>query len=979
MVPKKPRKESAVIKQPEHKADELADSVIDTVREPVIALDHDLKVVKVNRSFYETFKLKPEETVGQHIYDMGNKQLDIPRLRELLESIIPQTSTYDGYEIEYDFPAIGRRTMLVNARQIPGVLGKEKVTLLAIEDITERRQAEMVGRESEERLLFALDCIETGEWDLDLIDHTAHRSLKHDQIFGYETLLPQWTFEMFLEHVVPEDRADVDRKFKQAVESQGDWNFECRITRRDGEQRWIMARGQHRLDPSGQPRRMAGIVQDITVHKQVEMALLGISEEKYQTLVENINDVLMTLDTQGNITYISPVVEQLSHYKVSDLTGKPFTQHIHPDDLPALSDRFTRLLSGQLEPWEFRILDKDGGVIFVRTSSRPRYADGQVVGITTLMTDITQRKKIEEMLKGSELRYRNLVNNSKNGVAIYEAAADGHDFIIKDFNRAAESIENVKKEDIIGKSLLYVFPGVKEFGLVEVLQRVWRTGVPERHPLRWYHDERISGWRDSYVYRLPSGEIVAIYEDVTARKQSDDSLPREQIMLARTEGIGHIGSWEWDIATDTVIWSEELFRIFQRDPQEGAPSFAEHPALYHPDDMARLRQAVEACVADGTPYELEMRANRKDGETRICIARGVAEIGPSGESVRLVGSLQDVTERRRAEEALKESEVRFRELFNCMSSGVAVYKAIDNGGDFIFNDFNPAAEKIEKVSSKDILGKRVSEAFTGVKTFGIFEVFQRVWQTGIAEYFPEHIYTDDRDAGSWRESWVFKLPNGEIVAVYNDVSERKLTEEKLLKSYESLQKTLHDSINTMVKIVEMRDPYTSGHQQKVADLATAIAGAMKLDDARIDQLRMSAVVHDIGKMYIPSDILSKPGKLANIEFNLIKTHSQGGYDIVKSMDLPGSVANTVLQHHERLDGSGYPHQLKGEDTLLEAKILAVADVVEAMSSHRPYRPALGLDQALEEISNNKGRLYDPDVVEICLELFKSGRFQFKTV
>jgi putative nucleotidyltransferase with HDIG domain len=218
-----------------------------------------------------------------------------------------------------------------------------------------------------------------------------------------------------------------------------------------------------------------------------------------------------------------------------------------------------------------------------------------------------------------------------------------------------------------------------------------------------------------------------------------------------------------------------------------------------------------------------------------------------------------------------------------------------------------------------------------------------------------------------------------ILSSIGDITERKLTEEKLAKSYESVKKTLDDAINTMVKIVELRDPYTAGHQQKVADLATAIAMEMKLEDTRIDQLRTAATIHDIGKMYVPSDILSKPGKLSAIELGLIKTHSQSGYDIVKSMDFPCSIANTVLQHHERLDGSGYPGGMKGEDTLLEAKILAVADVVEAMASHRPYRPALGIDRALEEISNNKGKLYDTAVVDACLELFNSAKFQFKTV
>jgi putative nucleotidyltransferase with HDIG domain len=218
-----------------------------------------------------------------------------------------------------------------------------------------------------------------------------------------------------------------------------------------------------------------------------------------------------------------------------------------------------------------------------------------------------------------------------------------------------------------------------------------------------------------------------------------------------------------------------------------------------------------------------------------------------------------------------------------------------------------------------------------------------------------------------------------ITALMTDITERKLSEEKLLKSYENLQKTLNDAINTMAKIVETRDPYTAGHQQKVADLSTAIAREMKLEDTRIDQLRMSAIIHDIGKIYIPSDILSRPGKLSDMEFALIKAHAQAGYDIVKGMDFPCAIAQAILQHHERLDGSGYPNQLKGEDTLLEAKILAVADVIEAMAAHRPYRPALGIEKALEEISKNKGRLYDPDVVDACLGLFNSGKFEFKSV
>ncbi len=203
----------------------------------------------------------------------------------------------------------------------------------------------------------------------------------------------------------------------------------------------------------------------------------------------------------------------------------------------------------------------------------------------------------------------------------------------------------------------------------------------------------------------------------------------------------------------------------------------------HPQDIDLDKDLFQSLTSgQRRSYEIEKRYVRKDGEvvwgrlaiSLICGSHGL----PSYTSV----VCYDITKRKQAEDALHESEARYRELFNRMSSGVAVYEAVDNGGDFIFRDFNPAAEKIEKISRKDILGKRVSEAFPGVKAFGVFEVFRRVWQTGKSEYFPEAIYKDERDPGSWRESWVFKLPSGEIVAIYNDITERKRAEEALRES-----------------------------------------------------------------------------------------------------------------------------------------------------------------------------------------------------
>lgn len=184
-----------------------------------------------------------------------------------------------------------------------------------------------------------------------------------------------------------------------------------------------------------------------------------------------------------------------------------------------------------------------------------------------------------------------------------------------------------------------------------------------------------------------------------------------------------------------------------------------------------------------------------------------------------------------------------------------------------------------------------------------------------------------------------------------------------------LRDSMEDAVEAIATVVEMRDPYTAGHQRRVAELATAIARGMGLAEDQVHSIHLAGIVHDIGKIHIPAEILSKPGALSHLEYDMVKLHSQAGYDILKGIDFPWPIAQTVLQHHERLDGSGYPLGLSGESILLGARILCVADVVESMSSHRPYRPGRGVDAALEEIRRNRGVLYDPQAVDVCLDLF----------
>jgi HD-GYP domain-containing protein (c-di-GMP phosphodiesterase class II) len=209
-----------------------------------------------------------------------------------------------------------------------------------------------------------------------------------------------------------------------------------------------------------------------------------------------------------------------------------------------------------------------------------------------------------------------------------------------------------------------------------------------------------------------------------------------------------------------------------------------------------------------------------------------------------------------------------------------------------------------------------------------------------------------------------------------EIEERKRTQTKLSQSYLQLQRSLDEIVNAMSLTLEERDPYTAGHQRRTTDLSLAIAREMGLPEQEIKGLQLAGLIHDMGKISVPGEILSKPGPLHDTELQLIKRHPQVAYDILKQLDFPWSVDQIVLQHHEKLDGSGYPQGLSGEEILLESRILCVADVVETMETHRPYRPSLGRDAALEEISKNRNILYDPGVVDACLKLFRERGFQF---
>ncbi|MGB7296634.1 MAG: HD domain-containing phosphohydrolase [Candidatus Aminicenantales bacterium] len=311
---------------------------------------------------------------------------------------------------------------------------------------------------------------------------------------------------------------------------------------------------------------------------------------------------------------------------------------------------------------------------------------------------------------------------------------------------------------------------------------------------------------------------------------------------------------------------------------------------------------------------------------------------------------------------LRERQEWLSALLKSIGDGVI---ATDTSGLITF--MNPLAEKLTGWHQEEALKMPLREVFRTVVHRGGEEPEIILWARDGKKFPIEE--TDMPMSEGHRNA------SGHVL-VFRDISARQRTEKELKESWEKLHEALEGTIQAMALTIEIRDPYTAGHQRRVSKLSCAIAKELNMPETQIEGLRVAGDIHDIGKIYVPAEILSKPGQITAIEYGIIKTHPQVGYDILKTIKFPWPVAQIVLQHHERLDGSGYPLGLVGDQILKEAQILTVADIVEAMSSHRPYRPARGIEEALEEVAKHKGQYYDTDIVDICVRLFRENLFRF---
>jgi PAS domain S-box-containing protein len=579
-----------------------------------------------------------------------------------------------------------------------------------------------------------------------------------------------------------------------------------------------------------------------------------------------------------------------------------------------------------------------------------------------------QRKRMGEDLEESENKYRLSFENVTDVIYTIDK-----DLNILSVSPSVERVLGYKPQDFIGHPVSALGNILTPESFEQAIANISVILKGETISLMVYRfiakDGTIKYGEVSGSPMMRNGKIIGIISvarNITERKRAEDALQvSEKYFKEITENSSDIIVIT-DKNGDIKYCSRSTERFTGYKPEELIGRNVIR--IIHPDDVKRaVGDFGKAILAKDSAIPNGFRIVHKDGSERYFEGLG-KNLLDNPSVAGFIMNVHDTTERKQADEALRESERKYKSL-------------IDNFQDIILTINLEGKITFASQSIKEKLGYESAETINmSILDFVQEEDHQRVMenlQKGMKGEkitgFQIQVITKSGKRVFFESFFSRVYKDGEVVgaqAIIKDITESKRAEEELKQSFERMRKALGATVQSISMIVEMKDPYTAGHQQRVSDLARAISTEMGLSADQRDFIRTASAIHDIGKISIPAEILSKSTKLTDMEFNLIKTHAQSGHDILKDIEFPWPVADVVLQHHERMDGSGYPQGLKGNDIFLEARIMAVADVVEAMASHRPYRPSLGIDCALDEISRNKGILYDADVVDACLKLFQ---------
>jgi len=685
---------------------------------------------------------------------------------------------------------------------------------------------------------------------------------------------------------------------------------------------------------------------------------LSGADRVYRQLIETMSEGAVTLSADGVILYGNVRLAEMLGRPLDQVLGTALRNYLPPSDQQALDAILAQARTAPSRR-EINLKTSEGRLAPVYLSAARLQSEGTEMVFCLVLTDLTEQKSLQRIT--AEQRLSRLVLEQA-AEAIVVCGEQGR--VI----RASQAAQQFCDGSPLLRPFAEAFPlrtdASDPFHLAPVLQGETLRNVDVALDRQGQKLDLLLNAGPLLSGRQILGCVITL-TDITERKRAEEALREseekyrtlvenasESILIAQDGRLKFVNR----MASDISGYSEQELcsRPFLEFIQPGDRDMVEQ---YY---MKRLK-------GNGVPPRYAFRLIHKDGSIRWMEIDAVLIVW-EGKPATL-NFLSDITERKRMEVELSQAEGNFRLSLEESPLGIRIV-SID--GKVLYA--NRAIldlygyDDVEELRSTPVKKRYTPASYTE------FQLRKKKRMNG-EDYPSKYEISIITKTGEIRHLQVFRkeiLWDGQkqFQAIYQDITEHKKAEDKLRETLSGLHNALSGIIQVLSAVSEKRDPYTAGHQRRVADLAQAIAQKLGLPPDRVEGIRVAGVIHDIGKLSIPAEILSKPARLSEIEYKMIQSHAQVGHDILGEVKFVWPIAKMILQHHERMDGSGYPQGLKGDDILLESRILAVSDVIEAMASHRPYRAALGIEAALKEIENNKGLLYDPAVVSACLTLFR---------
>ncbi|MBS1238507.1 MAG: hypothetical protein H6R39_167, partial [Deltaproteobacteria bacterium] len=983
--------ERKIIEETLKKSEQTVKTLLNANPETELLVDKEGIILAGNDTLAKRIGKDIHDIIGQSLSDMFPPDVSKTREAKIKETIttgqiVHFIDSRDGITYDnYHYPVFDEKGNV------------EMVAIFAM-DITDRIEAEKALRESEERYRIAIEYSNDG---VTIVKGGVHIYVnrKFVEMFGYDDA-QEIIGKTHAVTVHPDDLrlvSDFNRRRERGEVVPLRYAFKG--IKKNGDVVYIETSAtsiQYQCE-------LASLVylRDITEQKSAEEEL-RVSEAKYRLLVEASSEGILVIQDE-KLQFVNERVIDVTGCSKEELMSSPFPALVHPDDRETMLDQYKKMLRGEApDILSFRISDKNGDIRWLDARGTEFIWEGRPAHLYFL-NDTTMKKRIEEetsLQHDLAIALAKASNLDEALSACIETAIKVSDMDSGAVYLIENSTTVMKLNQAKGLSDIFINKVMR----IQTNSQTWQkamegkpgyyASVPDKLlqknnegllcigivPIK--HGENIVGYiivsshklQEVPVDKRKTLETIAIQAGNVIQRIVSEKKYRS-IFENAVEGI-------FQITAEGVLLSVNpaMARMFGYDsPEDMLQSLADSETGYYvkPETHEDFKYLLET---EGTVYNFEAEAYRKN-RSIIWITENAAIVKDvMGNTLYCEGTIENITDHRLSTDALRDSEIKYHTLLDNVND--AIFLVSKN----VLIDCNEKALTIFGCTRKDIIGKTPDAFSPPTQSDGrnsqekITEMIQTALSSKSHVFEWKHSKLDGTVFDAEVSLTSIKL--GEetyLQAIIRDITQRKQYDQSLKMSLAKLRKATGGIIDVIVMAVEMRDPYTAGHQKRVTNLARSIAKEMGLAEETIDCIRMAAIIHDLGKISIPAEILARPRKLTETEFDLVKTHSQIGYDILKDIEFPWPIAQIIQQHHERLNGTGYPKGLKQADILLEARIIGVCDVVESMASHRPYRPALGIDKALEEITKNKGILYDAEVVDTCVLLFRQKGFSFDQV